>query len=341
MRNTRRHKRVLSALFYNSDDVLTASVVTFVVLGLAQQSVFKAQAPLVAVPVTVQDKAGKSIDGLTAGDFIVLDDGRPTRVEVDPSGTYDGSVSAVVVIQTNDIAASALAKIKKIGSLMDGLIAGENGDVALLSASDDVLLVQDFTSDGVLLRKAFQSLKAEPDRSAKIIDAVARAVEMLAEKTKARRRVIVLISESRDRGSSADFADVLAHAQDNQVIVYSASYSAYLTPFTMHDYKPPEGGEGGILAGLTEMARLGKINVSEELAVRTGGFHSSFVTLNALEKRIAAFGNELHSQYVLSFAPAPVAERAYHRIEVSVAGHPEATVRFRAGYWAEPPSQPR
>jgi hypothetical protein len=43
--------------------------------------------PLVLVPVTVTDKRGQFMDGLGAGDFVVLDEGVKQKVRLDTSDT--------------------------------------------------------------------------------------------------------------------------------------------------------------------------------------------------------------------------------------------------------------
>jgi hypothetical protein len=44
---------------------------------------------------------------------------------------------------------------------------------------------------------------------------------------------------------------------------------------------------------------------------------------------------EIHSQYLLSFAPVSSEDRGFHRIEVSVPERSDAVVRARTGYWAQ------
>ena len=50
--------------------------------GLPVKATFSASSNLVIVDVTVKDKSGKAIDGLTENDFTVLEDGKPQKIQV-------------------------------------------------------------------------------------------------------------------------------------------------------------------------------------------------------------------------------------------------------------------
>jgi len=70
---------------------------------------------------------------------------------------------------------------------------------------------------------------------------------------------------------------------------------------------PPEQ-QADVLGGLGELKRLNLPNSAEALAKATGGTTFPFTKEKALEEAIQKFGQELHSQYVVSFAPeAPAA----------------------------------
>jgi hypothetical protein len=97
---------------------------------------------------------------------------------------------------------------------------------------------------------------------------------------------------------------------------------------------PPSPGGFDILAVVTELGRLAKTNTAEELARFTGGRRLSFLTLRGLETEIARVGEELHSQYLLSFTPLPAnVGEAFHTIEVKVKGRPDVVIHTRPGYW--------
>jgi len=305
--------------------------------ALAQNATFKVRAPLVALPVTVVDKTGKPVDGLAEADFLLLDNGSPKAVHVDPSGVYSSKISLVVVIQTSGISKASLLKVRKTGSMIDGYMTGEGGEVSILSADDSVKIVQEFTADGTLVMGSFASLKPGEGSSGHVLDGVERAIRMLSTKPGDRRRLVLVISESRDRGSKARATDVLAEAQRENVTIYTVTYSAYLTPFTTKasDLGPQWNGGVNPLAMAQEVARLAKQNIGTTLAEYTGGRHVGFSTLHGLENDFASIGKEIHSQYLLAFTPPLYAAPAFHTIAVRVRDRPDLTIRTRPGYWTE------
>src|SRR5438094_224834 len=70
----------------------------------------------------------------------------------------------------------------------------------------------------------------------------------------------------------------------------------------------------------------------------TGGRHLSFLTVGTLENVISRAGEEIHSQYLLSFVPAHGdtahdKQASFHQIQVTVPSRPDAVIRVRQGYW--------
>ena len=96
---------------------------------------------------------------------------------------------------------------------------------------------------------------------------------------------------------------------------------------------PPPERQIDAIGGIAEIRRLGQTNTAEALAKATGGALFPFTRQKALEQAILALGEELHTQYVLSFAPdAPTP--GYHSLEVRIARTGEFRIRARPGYWA-------
>lgn len=120
------------------------------------------------------------------------------------------------------------------------------------------------------------------------------ALDLLSKRDRNRRPIILLISETRDRGSKANLQDVLRRAQQENVTVWTVSYSAYVTPFTTSTANWQDGGGDksfNLLAVITEPARLAKGNMSDVLAQSTGGRHLSFTRQKSLEDDLASIGS--------------------------------------------------
>jgi len=300
-----------------------------------QTPTFKAQAPLVVVPVTVSSKNGERIWGLQQGDFQLFDNGRERKATVEPWGTYQARVALAVVIQTSVISKAALLKVKKMAGMLDD-ITGEGGEVAVITVDSEVKTCLAFTGRWEPVQETFEKLHASGGNAGKILDGVDAAIDLLAKKPADQRRLVLLLSEARDRGSEAKASAVLTHAQQQNVTIYTASYSAYVTPFTTKAREQPVEAAGGLdIIGLfLEIHQATKQNVGKALAGYTGGRNLSFETLHRLEDDLVEIGKEVHSQYQLSFAPEAETNPVYHELVVKVKAHPNAVVRARPGYWS-------
>lgn len=142
------------------------------------------------------------MESLAANDFVVLNDGKPQKVRMISRDSDPLPIYAVIVLQTNDSSGPALAKIRKTASIVSGYITndmetGAQSLAAVLTASDEVRIAQDFTADPGILDDVFAKISAGGD-SARLLDAVSLACDLLAARKERARRVIVLISESRD-----------------------------------------------------------------------------------------------------------------------------------------------
>jgi VWFA-related protein len=295
------------------------------------------------LPTSITDAKGHFIAGLNSSDFVLLDDGNVRAVKVDETDMRLAPIALVAVIQTTDISASALGKIRKIGSMIPEAVVGANGEAAVVTFGDKVDVTQDFTRDPDAISKAFQALKPANSGQGRMIDAVERSLEMLAHRPGARRSMVVLISESKDRGSKSKLQDLLKNIQVTGVTLYSLTYSAYLTPFTTRssDYSPPSMQESSEVRNevsfvpmLSELAHLAKKNTVEALVGATGGEQLKFETKSKLENDLIHLGADIHSRYLLSFTPNVNGAPSLHHLEMRVKGRPDAIVRTRPGYWS-------
>src|SRR5438067_2690943 len=83
--------------------VCVTCALTVVLAAQAQDTVIRTNVPLVFVPVTVTDKKGNPIDGLTVDDFVLNDDGARQKIRVDTSDTVLAPVSLVIAMQCSGI----------------------------------------------------------------------------------------------------------------------------------------------------------------------------------------------------------------------------------------------
>lgn len=332
-------------------------------IALGQEPGFGVQTRLVLVPVTVTHVSGAPADGLGKDDFVLLDNGQPRDFAVDTIGTGVAPISLVVAVQTSKISGAVLDKVRRVASMIQPLVTGTRGCAALVYFHSYVRLAQDCTSDPEVLDHAFQQLKPGDPKGARMVDAVDLSLEYLASRPKS-RRVLLLISETRDRGSDAELQTVVIKAQSAGVAVYAITYSAFLTGFSSRLSAPdpprpqverPKGAETealsmkgripmpppalrvDVLGALMELVRLNKTKATEALAKATGGNVWFFTRLGALENAIVRLGEELQSQYVLSFT-ANDKVWGYHNLTVNLRRSDETLqVRARPGYWTMAP----
>jgi VWFA-related protein len=342
-------------------------LIAITAIASAQETQFGVQSRLVLVPVTVTDLKGRTVDGLEPERFAVLDEGRRQTATVDTIGTGVAPIALVVAIQSSGISKPVLEKVRKVGAMIRPLVSGEHGCTGVVSFSERIVWLQECTNDEDLIARAFEQVRPGEPKKARMLDATADAIEHL-KKYPNSRRVLLLISESRDRGSETALDQVMMAAQTEGVTVYSATYSAIATAFTTKSSAtadpqpakvpdrpseqtgtlsgaPPMCGPNGcpnpqlpppeqrvdILGGIGELARLGKTNTTQALAKATGGTMFPFTRLKGLEQAIQKLGDELHSQYLLSFTPSD-SRPGYHTIEVQVSGG-DFRIRARPGYW--------
>lgn len=321
-------------------------------LGLlpAQNAPFRVQTKVVQVPVRVTDKEGRNIDGLRAKDFDVRDDGVRQEITADDFFTGLAPISLVIAVQTAGISTPALTKIRRIGGMIQPLVTGARGEVAVLTFDRDVKWAQDFTRDDAKIAQAVKSLKVgSAMQRARLLDAIAEAAGRM--KDRKGRKMLLLISESRDRGSETPFEQAVEAVERQGIEVFGAHYSAYATtliakPEDLPDVTAPpttpinpaeplySTGSVDLLGMLVELGRLAKTNTIDALTRATGGSDYPFLKERGIEDAIQKLGAEVHSQYILSFPQRDNAP-GLHQIQVSVQGRGDLKIRARSSYWAE------
>jgi VWFA-related protein len=322
----------------------------------AQNRPFRVQTKVVQVPVRVTDKNAHNIDGLTAHDFSVLDDGIRQEITVDDFGSGLPPISLAIAIQTSGISTPALARVRRIGNMIQPLVTGEHGEAAVIAFGSKIAWLQDFTPHEDKVSAAVKNLKPEPGvDAARMLDAIAEVVDRM--KGRKGRKILLLISESGDRGSNTEFPKILEAVEREGIEVFGAHYSAYTTAFTskpkdLPDLTAPpttaidpaeeyDGSPGvNILGILFELARLGKTNAIHALTKATGGSDYPWAKESGIENAIQQLGVEVHSQYLLSFRQ-PENATGMHRMDVSVPDRSGLRIRSRGFYWADTASDPR
>jgi VWFA-related protein len=320
-------------------------------LAQAQDSpVIRSTVVNVQVPVTVVDKKGNFVTGLSEKDFHLYDGTSLQKIQVDDAAH---PVSLVVAIQSNSNTRDLFGALRKASNLLVPLISGDNGEVAVLSFDQDVHTLAPFTSDPKEIEAAFSNIKAGGGPH-HLDDAALAGINLLHSRGISRKKVLLLISEGFDKGSSVTPADVFTKAELDSVLVYTIKIKPANpeTPQKAKNPVPPEargpGPMGTIQTMTTDVQRGGYgpslneiydyfhgLRANSNLAAYakyTGGREQDYSNQKSLEKAIENIGKEVHSQYLLTFAPQDRVG-GYHALTVQVATSPKLEVRARRGYW--------
>jgi VWFA-related protein len=300
--------------------------------AFGQEQGFRIETRVVQVPVTVTDSRGRGVDGLRARDFHVFDDGTKREITLDTFGTGLAPISLVIAIQSSGVSSSALTRIRRIGGMIQPLVIGRRGEAAVAAFDADIKWLHDFTADSDALQSTVGNLTTGAALQARMFDAVIESADRMKERKG--RRILLVISEIRDRGSHAHLEEALQAVEREGVEVFAASYSAYATSMSANAGELPPPSGPNYLAVFNELARLGKTNDIQALTQATGGSDYPFMRERAVEKAVEKLGVDVHSQYILSFRQGAV-KPGMHRIDVATPERTDLRIRSRRAYWAE------
>jgi len=323
--------------------------------------VFHQTVEFVVTPVSVVDREGNSVDSLKPEQFHLFDNDKEQDIKVDVAFP---PISMVIAVECSDHVETILPQIQKIGDMIQPIVIGDQGEAAVMAFDSRIRTMQDFTSDTAKITEALKRIHAGSSQS-RMIDAVEEGARMLSSRPKNRRRIILLVSETRDKSSEARLKETLIAVQIANVDVYTVDISRMITTVMAKadpgyiDNRPPAmtpmpsgypatpntvmqetgslGGSAEFVPAMVEVFRdakaIFKQNPSEVFTRGTGGEQFGFMRQRGLEQAIERLGADLHSQYMISYNPNNKDEGGFHQILVQVAGVKDVKVRTRPGYF--------
>ncbi|MGA2735856.1 MAG: VWA domain-containing protein [Bryobacteraceae bacterium] len=330
----------------------------------AGQYTIRVPVEIVVAPVTVTDRNGENVDGLGPEQFRLFDNGKEQNIHVDVAFP---PISLVIAVQASDHVESVLPQINKIGVMIEPIVIGDQGEAAVVAFDSRIRQMQDFTSDPAKITEALKRIHAGSSQN-RMIDAVEEGVRELSTRPRNRRRVVLLVGETRDKSSEARLRETLIAAQVANVSVYTVDISRMVTTVMAKqdpgyiDNRPPAmtpmpsgypqtpntvmqttgslGGSAEFVPAMVEVFKdakaIFKQNPSEVFTRGTGGEQFGFMRQRGLEGAIERLGAELHSQYLIAYNPNNKDEGGFHEISVLVTGRKDVKVRTRPGYWLGP-----
>ncbi len=319
----------------------------------------------VTVPVTVTGPEDEYVSGLERADFRIFDNDVEQQIESFEVAFLP--ISMVVLVQSSARVEGLLPDVKKTAVLFTDLVLGEFGQAAIIAFDNRVRLMQDFTSSTDDIDKALKDVTVGSE-AVRLADAVYDAVRMLNRRPPNHRKIIVAISESQNNGSEVGLGESLRTAQVNDIMFYAVRLSSlsarlFREPEQKRDPFPPgiqsrPIAPGGVATPTTMQQSYGYQatpnmipiiidlvrgvknlifnNPLELMAKGTGGMDYSPRTEEGLQESIAKIGEDIRSQYLLSYRPNNRNESGlFHHIRVEVP-YEQLKVRYRPGYFYGP-----
>jgi len=201
---------------------------------------FGASAKSVRVPVSVLDKRGEPVLGLTDRDFQVSENGQKQQVTY-----FSGERRPLRIALCLDVSTSMTEKMKEVSEALRHFInvLEPKDEVMVITFSADVHVDQEFTSDRERLERVFSRL--QPDQGTALYDATIEALRQVAPGP-AESKAVVLVTDGVDTASRATFAELREIARRTEVPIFSLGIGS---DFGLLNIFRPRGGLGGIGGG--------------------------------------------------------------------------------------------
>jgi Ca-activated chloride channel family protein len=290
---------------------LAACVLAGFGASAAQQPTFRGASDAVRVFVTVTDRDGRLATNLTRDAFEVRDDGKPQ-----PIALFDNTPQPIRLIVMLDISGSMHGNLPLLRGATEQLVSRlRPDDVARLGTFGNDIEIRPaaFTRDARELERALPDA-IPTDAPTPLWRALDQAMTAFG-RDRDERAVILVLSDGKDSGfigfnqPIVSQAQVIERARDESVMVYAVGLRS-------RSARPaaPGIGPGGLQAALlADLPDPGLARVAEQ----TGGGYTEIRFGQDLGAAFAQVADELHSQYLLGYAP-PKRDGKPHKIEVRI-----------------------
>jgi Ca-activated chloride channel family protein len=276
----------------------------------------------VRLPITVTDKKGQFVAGLSKEDFVILEDKVPQAIETFSDDLALTTPLYIAVLM--DTSPSTAGKLKfQQESAMNFIhtVVKLRKDRVLFGTFDDqVSMLQDFTDRVDLLDKAVYGVKQMGKQTA-LYDAIWQFCDEKMRSVPG-RRVLLLVTDGEDTYSRANIRDAIDIAQRTETTIFAISTKAGFLATV-------PGVEAGQVADK-------KDRDLQTLAEETGG--AAFFTgdMVALERSFTRISKELRAQYLVTYNPTNKNyDGTFRKIDVKLSDrHDNMKVRTKRGYKA-------
>jgi Ca-activated chloride channel family protein len=276
-------------------------------LQARQQPTFRAGTQIVPLYVTVTDAQRRLVPDLTQDAFEVFDNDRPQPIVL-----FENQVQPITVVVMLDTSASMTLTLDLLkaaaAQFVIRLLPADKGRVGAFN--DKVEFATDFTDDRDELAASLKEL--DFGNSTRLYDAVNASLDELGGIEG--RRVILVFTDGDDTASKVGLGHVLDRARADEVMVYAIGLETdYFNGVQRVRSRPDRG--------------------LKRLAEETGGGYYELKKTDELGPTFTRVAQELHSQYVIGFAPTQL-DGKVHKLAVKLK-QPGLTARARKSYLAK------
>jgi VWFA-related protein len=275
----------------------------------------------VRLPITVTDKKGQFVPGLTKDDFLVFEDKVPQQIE-----TFSDDLSLTLplyIAVLMDTSPSTAGKLKfqqeSAMNFIQTVVKPRKDRVLFATFDDQINLLQDFTDKLDLLDKAVYSVKKMGTQTA-LYDAIWQFCDEKM-RTVPGRRVLLVVSDGEDTYSRANIRDAIDIAQRTETTIFAISTKAGFLATV-------PGVEAGQVSDK-------KDRDLQSLAEETGGVAFFTGDMLSLERSFTKISKELRAQYLVTYNPTNKSyDGTFRKIDVKLAQGKDLKVRTKRGYKA-------
>jgi Ca-activated chloride channel homolog len=272
---------------------------------------FSATSELVVLHVTVRDKRGAYVTGLTQDAFKVIEDGQAQTVRLFSDSDTPATIGLLIDSsgsmhqhRTNTIdAATAFANASHPQDEIFAVAFNEYVTPVLPATAP-------FTNDAPILRSALERNVSSRGRTA-LYDAIAGGVDYLFRGTR-ERKVLILLSDGGDNASRSTKDEALHKAQTSNAVIYTVA----LIEYGARDANPA---------------------LLKELSLASGGDSFRPEDSDDIAKALDRIARDIRHTYTIGYTSSNTArDGAFRSVRVVVTAPPgrPLVVRSRTGYRA-------
>jgi VWFA-related protein len=311
------------------------------------------------VPVTVRDKKGNLVFGLTWRQFRIYEDGQRQSIRFFSVDPLPLSVAFVI---DQSLPSDVMKKVNRSLSALQGAFSPAD-TIAVYTYDKSPQMVTDFTAaqgprlpvilerakrdgrdmgmpittgplaTGMVINGQIPDPNLAPQRGSGVgfltapkdvhplNDAILEAAKALAKQPKGRRRILYVISDGKEAGSKVTVKEVVRYLLTNNISVYGTLVGDSAT-----------WGIGYL--DKIHLPLLPTDNVMPKYASQTGGSLDAELSENGIQMSFAKITESVRTQYTLGYySHSPAISGRHHTIDVHVEGIPGLDVTAKEGYY--------